>query len=96
MSQTDLPTPDDDRVNPIDLVLGQAERSECNELRDAVRHDPLAAIDLAETRDLVERFRTLRTEPSRRLRRGLDEVLRASERRLAARTVRRWWERTRT
>lgn len=51
-------------ISFVDLALGQGLPRELQQLREMVGTDPAAAIEFAETRDLIERFRGLECEPS--------------------------------
>ncbi len=55
---------EDGPVTWIDLALGQGLQKDLQPLRDRMATDPVAAVEFAETRDLVERFRELGCEPS--------------------------------
>lgn len=53
-----------DPVTWTDLALGQGLSRDLEQLRTRIEVDPLAAVEFAETRDLLERFRELACEPS--------------------------------
>lgn len=80
------PLPQDDRW--LDLALGQGVRADLDRLREEVARDPLAALEYAETRDLVERMRGLTTEPSAGFAARMDELGRSAEQRFVRRRPR--------
>ena len=85
--------PDDSELlQPIDLLLGEGTPAELQRCRDHMSSDPLAALEYAETRQLVEELRELTVEPTPRLQGLMDTVVRQSERRLRLRqpTGRSW------
>lgn len=56
-----------DATDPLtwtDLALGQGLSKDLQQLRERIAVDPLAAVEFAETRDLLERFRELTCEAS--------------------------------
>ena len=80
--------PHDERfegLEAIDVLLGQGTPAELAKAREERARDPLAAVEFAETRQLLEAMRGLRVEPSDRLRRGLDSVVRECARRQSRR-----------
>ena len=80
--------PHDERfecLEAIDVLLGQDTPAERAKAREERARDPLAAVEFAETRQLLEAMRGLRVEPSDRLRRGLDSVVRECARRQSRR-----------
>lgn len=76
MTQLDA---NDDRW--LDLALGQGPRPELDRLRDEVASDPIAAIEYAETRDLLERMRGLAVEPGPAFAERLERLCRAADER---------------
>lgn len=80
-------------VDALELVLQQGSEAQRAATRQRLADDPLLAIELAEARMLVEEFRTLRTEPSRRYDRLLRQLGARAERSRPARPGlfgRRW------
>lgn len=75
--------------DPVDLLLEQGAPEELAEMRRAVATDPLRALEMADTVQLIEQFRTLRTEASPVLAGKLQSVVlqagRAQHHRLAPR-----------
>jgi hypothetical protein len=67
-------------VDALELVLQQGSEAQRAATRQRLADDPLLAIELAEARMLVEEFRTLRTEPSRRYDRLLRQLDARAER----------------
>jgi len=67
---------------PIDFVLKQGDKHELQDMRRQIGDDPLLALELADTVDLVEQFRQLRTEPSARFACKLAGLAVRAERRL--------------
>lgn len=67
----------------IDLVLGQASEVEATQLRQQVASDPLQALELADTVQMIERLRGAVTDPSPLFVCRMQDVLHQSGRRLA-------------
>jgi hypothetical protein len=68
--------PTQDPLTATDFVLGQGTPAELRAFRDRIGRDPLAAIDVAETRQLFEYLQDLRTEPSPAFAGRLDQLCR--------------------
>lgn len=66
-------------LQPVDLLLEQGAAGQLAAARQRVAADPLLAIEVAETVDLLERFRQVRTEPSPRFAARLYDVVRRAE-----------------
>jgi hypothetical protein len=78
----------------IDLLLSQGTDLELAQLRALVARDPLAAIEFAETRQVVESFRSVRISPSKEYAQQMCRlVLRANLRCRSMRQQRPVWQR---
>src|SRR5262249_54939483 len=80
-----------DGSRPIDLVLSQGSAEELAALRSQLARDPLAALEFAETRQLVETMRGLRIGPSRGHLLALAALVRRAHRRPVRRRRRTPW-----
>jgi len=69
-------------VEPIDLLLHEGNSEELRSFRERVAEEPMLAFDLADTVTLVERLRTVRTEPNAEFAGKLADVVRRAERRM--------------
>lgn len=74
-----------DEPTLVDLALGQGEAAALDRLRASLARDPVAAIEFAETRQLLERLRGVQTAPSPQLPARLEELARKAEWRQAQR-----------
>ncbi len=76
---------DDVPASLLDLALGQGRADDLEQLRARLGRDPLAAVEFAETRQLLERLRGLAVAPSERLAARLAATVRIASRREALR-----------
>jgi hypothetical protein len=76
---------DDDRPTLVDLALGQGPAPELEKLRAAVAADPAAAVEFAETRQLLERLRGATVAPTDALPSRLETLVKQSADRMSLR-----------
>jgi hypothetical protein len=69
-----------EQLPPIDAVLGEGTPEQYAAFADRLGRDPALAIEVAETRQLVEHLRGLRTAPGPRFAHAMDSVVRRAER----------------